>query len=147
MDPLNKAIEYVGNAGALASKLKVVPSTIANWKARTGMVPPKYCAKIEQITGGAITRQDLRPNDWLEYWPDLPRQTRIVCLDDLPDDLKSMHPLLKNCGRFEDDHAIYAFLLLPPDLRTQVFNTTPFNILISEVMCLKLRAHPSGTSA
>ena len=32
---------------------------------------PKYCIGIESITGGAVTRQDLRPHDALRIWPEL----------------------------------------------------------------------------
>lgn len=31
---------------------------------------PKTCSKIEQVTNGEITRQDLRP-DWREIWIEL----------------------------------------------------------------------------
>lgn len=29
------------------------------------------CVAIEQATAGAVTRKDLRPNDWAEIWPEL----------------------------------------------------------------------------
>jgi DNA-binding transcriptional regulator YdaS (Cro superfamily) len=31
-----------------------------------------YCVAIERATGGAVTRQDLRPDDYWLIWPDLP---------------------------------------------------------------------------
>lgn len=34
-------------------------------------VPEKICVVIEQETGGAITRKDLRPDDWHLIWPEL----------------------------------------------------------------------------
>lgn len=30
-----------------------------------------YCVAIERATGGAVTRKDLRPNDWQDIWPEL----------------------------------------------------------------------------
>lgn len=39
---------------------------------RTGRpVPPKQCVRIEQLTRGAVTRRELRPDDWREIWPEL----------------------------------------------------------------------------
>lgn len=32
---------------------------------------PAYCVAIEQATGGAVTRQELRPSDWADIWPEL----------------------------------------------------------------------------
>ena len=32
---------------------------------------PAYCRAIETATGGAVTRRDLRPNDWHRIWPEL----------------------------------------------------------------------------
>lgn len=31
----------------------------------------KLCVRIEQATAGAVTRQELRPDDWHEIWPEL----------------------------------------------------------------------------
>ena len=35
------------------------------------MINPKTCSSIEGATCGAVTRQDLRPDDWAEIWPEL----------------------------------------------------------------------------
>lgn len=32
---------------------------------------PAYCVSIERATDGAVTRRDLRPNDWAQIWPEL----------------------------------------------------------------------------
>ena len=32
---------------------------------------PELCVAIEQATGGAVTRRDLRPDDWHRIWPEL----------------------------------------------------------------------------
>lgn len=32
---------------------------------------PEYCTAIERATGGAVTRRDLRPDDWHRIWPEL----------------------------------------------------------------------------
>ena len=37
---------------------------------------PAYALAIERATGGAVTRQDLRPDDYWLIWPDLPEPKR-----------------------------------------------------------------------
>lgn len=32
---------------------------------------PEYCVLIEQATQKAVTRQELRPDDWQRIWPEL----------------------------------------------------------------------------
>ena len=34
-------------------------------------VPPRIAVKIEKATGGAVTRKELRKDDWQDYWPEL----------------------------------------------------------------------------
>ena len=33
--------------------------------------PDPTCLVIEQMTGDAVTRKDLRPDDWQAIWPEL----------------------------------------------------------------------------
>lgn len=35
------------------------------------MVPEKSAVAIEVATQGAVSRRDLRPNDWQDIWPEL----------------------------------------------------------------------------
>lgn len=35
------------------------------------LLSPKLCVQIEQATDGAVTRRDLRPDDWAQIWPEL----------------------------------------------------------------------------
>lgn len=37
---------------------------------------PQYCLAIEQATNGAVTRSDLRPDDYWVIWPDLDKPTK-----------------------------------------------------------------------
>ena len=71
MSHLVKAIEIVGSATLLASAIGVRQSAISNWRARGTVIDPFYCVAIERATNGAVTRQDLRPDDWREIWPEL----------------------------------------------------------------------------
>jgi len=34
-------------------------------------IPAVHCKAIEAFTGGAVTCQEMRPNDWQKYWPEL----------------------------------------------------------------------------
>lgn len=45
-------------------------SQIGMWITR-GDVPVAHCADIERITKGLVKRQDLRPDDFKRYWPEL----------------------------------------------------------------------------
>lgn len=38
---------------------------------------PVTCAAIEKKTDGAITRKDLRPEDFWKIWPDLERDSKV----------------------------------------------------------------------
>lgn len=46
---------------------------IRQWRYRyNGRVPSaENCAGLEIVTGGAVTRQELRPDDWHRIWPEL----------------------------------------------------------------------------
>ena len=68
--PVERAADAVGGAAKLAALLDVSPQAISNWKERG--VPIDRCVAIERVTGGAVTRKDLRA-DWQEIWPELER--------------------------------------------------------------------------
>lgn len=38
---------------------------------KKGWVSVERCVAIERATNGAVSRRDLRPNDWQEIWPEL----------------------------------------------------------------------------
>lgn len=52
-----------------ARRVGVTPQRLHNWISRG--VPIEKCAVVERVTRGAVTRQDLRPNDWQVIWPEL----------------------------------------------------------------------------
>ena len=47
-------------------------AAISAWN-RNG-IPIIYCARIEKLSEGKISRKDLRPNDWQHIWPELEQQ-------------------------------------------------------------------------
>ena len=69
--PVLKACEIAGSQAALAVLIGVTPQTVNQWITRVRPVPPTQCFPIEQATNGAVTRQELRPDDWAMHWPEL----------------------------------------------------------------------------
>lgn len=67
---VKKAAAIVGSQKALAEIVGVSPKSVWAWIER-GSVPAVYCVSIEMATGGAVTRRDLRPDDFHLIWPDL----------------------------------------------------------------------------
>lgn len=66
--------EYIqsarGNATALAAEMEVARTQVTNWAKGRESISPQRCVRIEQITNGAVTRQELRA-DWRDIWPEL----------------------------------------------------------------------------
>lgn len=60
-DPIQRAIEAIGSQNALADALGIRAPSITGWKNRS-KVPASRCLAIEQATGGAVTRYELRPD-------------------------------------------------------------------------------------
>lgn len=60
-----------GNGVALAGALSVSPSYLSQLAAPDATVSPARCVEIEKATQGAVTRRDLRPDDWMAIWPEL----------------------------------------------------------------------------
>ena len=69
LHPLDLAAKLMRGRGVLAKALGVSPAAVGNWKFRA--VPYEHCPRIESLTGGAVTRRDLRPDDWHLIWPEL----------------------------------------------------------------------------
>lgn len=64
-----------GSGIALAKALQVSQPTVSDWCTGKKRVPVERCAAIERATNGAVTRKDLRPDDWHEIWPELAAAT------------------------------------------------------------------------
>jgi DNA-binding transcriptional regulator YdaS (Cro superfamily) len=61
-----------GNGQTLAAGLGIKPSFLSQLAHGIRKVTPKRAVQIEKLTHGAVTRKDLRADDWLEIWPELP---------------------------------------------------------------------------
>ena len=44
---------------------------VSQWATGVKAVPTERCPEIERATSGAVTRRDLRPDDWHRIWPEL----------------------------------------------------------------------------
>lgn len=67
--PIDVASRALGGRNVLADQLGVSVMAIGNWKFRG--IPAEHCKTIELLTSGAVTCQEMRPNDWHKYWPEL----------------------------------------------------------------------------
>jgi DNA-binding transcriptional regulator YdaS (Cro superfamily) len=80
MHPIDKAAEIIGSQTALAVVLCVSKGAVSQWKNEDRRVPAAHCVVIERATNGAVTRRDLRPDDWHLIWPELtaPQQKEVT---------------------------------------------------------------------
>lgn len=60
MTALERVFQILGSQKALADALGLQPPSIYEWKLRG--VPSERCLEIERLTGGEVTRFDLRPD-------------------------------------------------------------------------------------
>lgn len=61
-DALAAAVDLVGGQAKLARILGVTQPNVWHWLRKSERVPGEYVLKIEQATGGRISRHDLRPD-------------------------------------------------------------------------------------
>ncbi len=60
--PIERAIEKVGSASALAAVLQVSAAAVGQWKSGERRIPAERCPEIERATGGHVRCEDLRPD-------------------------------------------------------------------------------------
>lgn len=80
-------LDRPGVRSHIAAAIGVSNQAISNWKMRG--VPVERCLAIDRATGGRVTRQELRPNDYWLIWPDLPP----------PDVAKTAQPATENVAQ------------------------------------------------
>lgn len=66
-----RAADLLGGNSALAKACGVTPQAVSQWANGGRPIPERRCVAIERLTKGAVTRQELRPDDWSEIWPEL----------------------------------------------------------------------------
>lgn len=62
MNPIQTAIEVVGNASKVAKALGVTPQAVCFWRDGDRQIPADKCPLIEEITGGKVRCEDMRPD-------------------------------------------------------------------------------------
>ena len=60
-----------GAISKLALQIGAHHPDVSKWGSRLRPIPIHRCISIERATDGAVTRQDLRPDDWMDIWPEL----------------------------------------------------------------------------
>lgn len=68
---LRRACRIAGSQAALAELIGVSAQRIKNWLSRDKEIPELYCSRIERALSKRVRRQELRPLDWQEVWPEL----------------------------------------------------------------------------
>lgn len=63
--------ENPGSGVKISTLLGVSPSYFSQMCTGHRPISPATCVAIEQATKGAVSRQDLRPDDWRSIWPEL----------------------------------------------------------------------------
>ena len=69
-----KLSDYLTGHGSqtdLARAISAQPQLVWQWSKGVRKIPVERCVAIERATNGAVTRKDLRPDDWEEIWPEL----------------------------------------------------------------------------
>ena len=69
--PIRSACDWFGGVTGFAKAINIAPSAVTNWATGKKPVPIIRCVQIEEVTGGMVTRQQLRPEDWHLIWPEL----------------------------------------------------------------------------
>lgn len=63
-----------GGASRLAESLGISISFLSQMASGTAAISPARCVLIEKETNGAVSRRDLRPDDWMLIWPELAKK-------------------------------------------------------------------------
>lgn len=63
-----------GRSLAIAQAIGVSAPVVSDWVTGKKQIPVERCVMIERATSGAVTRIDMRPNDWQQIWPELATQ-------------------------------------------------------------------------
>jgi DNA-binding transcriptional regulator YdaS (Cro superfamily) len=78
-------IDLLGGTAKVARMCKVDSTAVSNWKIR-GIPADKYMllgARIEEVSHGLVTRQDLFPNNFYLIWPELlPKNNAFIQIED-----------------------------------------------------------------
>ena len=77
---LSEYLKANGLSHAAFGRVVGVSQPIVSGWASGDLVSEKRAVQIERATEGAVTRKDLRPNDWAEIWPELAGTSATACV-------------------------------------------------------------------
>lgn len=60
-----------GRSISIARALGITQPVVSDWVTGKKAIPAEHCKAIHQLSGGLVTCQEMRPNDWHKYWPEL----------------------------------------------------------------------------
>jgi DNA-binding transcriptional regulator YdaS (Cro superfamily) len=60
-----------GRQAALAREIGAHAPDVSDWAKGERPIPKHYGPKIEEATGGLVTRKELFPGEWETMWPEL----------------------------------------------------------------------------
>lgn len=63
--------EERGRQAALAKSIKAHTPDLSKWASGGRPIPLRFAVPIETHTGGLVTRQEMFPDHWQTYWPEL----------------------------------------------------------------------------
>lgn len=61
----------------MSERTGIVGVLLSQWRNNVRAVPIEKCLLIEKATKGMVTRRDLRPDDWMEIWPELAEKNHV----------------------------------------------------------------------
>ncbi|MFG0610881.1 transcriptional regulator [Delftia sp. WSY_14] len=67
-----------GSKARLARAIGAHASDLSDWLGGARSVPLHRCTAIEVATEGAVSRRDLRPDDWQSHWPELANASEVA---------------------------------------------------------------------
>ena len=65
-----------GSAKQLAEQINVSPAFLSQMASGIRSVSAINAVAIEKATKGAVSRKDLRPQDWALHWPELAKGSK-----------------------------------------------------------------------
>jgi DNA-binding transcriptional regulator YdaS (Cro superfamily) len=78
-------IDLLGGTAKVARMCKVDSAAVSNWRVR-GIPGDKFMflgARIEEVSHGLVSRQDLFPKNYFLIWPEmLPKQNPFIQIED-----------------------------------------------------------------
>lgn len=59
--PIDRVIKLLGSQAELARRMNVTPGFVSKMF-RTGRIPAERCPDLENLTGGTVTAEEMRPD-------------------------------------------------------------------------------------